>query len=153
MVSRSIGALTRAYDATAPPGAPSLRQHASLLRFARAAPVTTNELPAHARLSSRTTKTAVASAERRGWVVVDQDPDQPRRRVIRFTDAGIDASDEAAGKRDAAEDEWLRHGGDADALRDAAEAVVGALDLELAHHPRRSPARSTPPGASATVRR
>jgi DNA-binding MarR family transcriptional regulator len=135
IVSRSIGAISRAYAAAAPVDAPSLPFRAALLRFSSDPPSTTRELPARSRLSSRTTKVAVGAAERHGWVVTEPDADRPRHTALRFTETGVEASRTADDSLAAVEDPWLVDAGDAERLRRAAEALVGRLDLELPHHP------------------
>lgn len=135
VVSRSVGAITRAYGRAAPVGAASLRLHAALLRLAPAAPFAPNEHARLSRLSSRAAKVAVGAGGRRGWVRIEADPDRPRRKTVRFTSAGIDAGAVAADALQAAERGWLDDTGDGDQLRRIAESLVGALELELPHQP------------------
>lgn len=76
-----------------------------------------------------------APLEEQGWLTVE--PAGPRTKVVRLGALGRRSSDAWAAHVPEAERAWRARVGPAevDRLRSALETVVGAVDLELPHHP------------------
>ena len=112
----------------------SLLLWANLLRAIPDEGITASELPAQARISRRVVK-AWLGLEKRGWLTVEDAG--PRAKVVRLAPLGRRARDGWAAHMRAVEQSWRVKVGRAevDRLRSALETVVGALDLELPHHP------------------
>jgi DNA-binding MarR family transcriptional regulator len=78
----------------------------------------------------------VAYLERHGYVSVEPDPEDSRAKVVRLTNRGRDSQDACRPLFGVLERRWrARYGsGHVVALRDSLDAIVGQVDMELAHY-------------------
>ena len=136
LLAHALVDLTRQADGSAREAgvSGSLVLWADLLRAIPGEGITVNELSAAARISRRIVK-AWLGLEKQGWLTVE--PAGPRTKVVRLAPQGRRSSDAWAAYVPEVERAWrVRVGAeDVDRLRRALKSVVGALDLELPHHP------------------
>jgi DNA-binding MarR family transcriptional regulator len=139
LLSKSLVALTREFEAE---GAgrlplPSLTMWSNVLQYVSEEGVDLGTFWRTARISKRAVRAAIHAVERYGYVVVESDAANEKRKLVRLTEGGRNTRDAMLRLFDVVDARWRKRFGPRtiDGLRRSLEALVGRLELELPHYP------------------